>query len=555
MLKKLSSYKYEFGILIIIGLVAYSGYIINVIPNPDAIWNGLYYKSSYKWEIALGRFMVGIWQVIFGNAVVPSLTAILSIILSALSGTMISAIFNIRNKVLTIIIGLIIMFSPHMLSGMTYYYCFIYYMIAQALMILAVWLITEHKYVLGICAIVISLGTYQAYLQVLLIVGLLYVFFSISERGLYKNADENKSGIQFVIKDILVYVFVVLIGIIFYLIVNKIVLMATGVEADSGRGFSSMGILGIKQILCGIISCYKEFANYFVGTELVNNEYVVLFIQRRFINIAVFILGIVLLVIYLKKSNSFLNRCICIFLTLLVPVCAMAMVIVAPGVSIYDTTGALVLAAMNYVFLIPVIILDRLGDMSLYGVLSEKLSNRDSSNILLKENIFLKSNKIFNYIGICILFLFIVMNVQMTFHAESYLKASYNKTYTVASKISSEIDEVIGSSETDSKKIKVPTVCIIGNMEAGNYPELKKNLLSSISWTVPSYGCIWDDVNGAQATWIFTFKEFLGIKYKRCDIDTYQVLAVNEQVQNMPLFPQAGSVQMIDGVVVVKLSE
>ena len=39
---------------IIVGLVTYSSFIVFELSNPDTIWNGIYYKSSWVWEAGRG---------------------------------------------------------------------------------------------------------------------------------------------------------------------------------------------------------------------------------------------------------------------------------------------------------------------------------------------------------------------------------------------------------------------------------------------------------------------------------------------------------------------
>ncbi len=64
------------AILFVLGGCIYFVKITSQLPNPDAIWNGVFYKESYYWEVSLGRYMLGILQILRTSIVNTSFVTI-----------------------------------------------------------------------------------------------------------------------------------------------------------------------------------------------------------------------------------------------------------------------------------------------------------------------------------------------------------------------------------------------------------------------------------------------------------------------------------------------
>lgn len=83
---------------IITGLLIYAEQIVLELPNADALLNSTIEKSSFKWELQLGRFMLPLYQMLFGYTISPALVTILSIFALSISSLVITEILPFQPK-------------------------------------------------------------------------------------------------------------------------------------------------------------------------------------------------------------------------------------------------------------------------------------------------------------------------------------------------------------------------------------------------------------------------------------------------------------------------
>ena len=60
---------------------------------------------------------------------------------------------------------------------------------------------------------------------------------------------------------------------------------------------------------------------------------------------------------------------------------------------------------------------------------------------------------------------------------------------------------------------------------------------------------------GQIGTWYNYMRVFYGLDINLCDHDTYYKLVTSDEYKEMEMFPSQNSIKIINGVVVVKLSE
>lgn len=114
---------------IITGLLIYAEQIVLELPNADALLNSTIEKSSFKWELQLGRFMLPLYQMLFGYTISPALVTILSIFALSISSLVITEILPFQNNIVRYLAGVFMLASPHVQSLVTYYYCSLAYSI------------------------------------------------------------------------------------------------------------------------------------------------------------------------------------------------------------------------------------------------------------------------------------------------------------------------------------------------------------------------------------------------------------------------------------------
>ena len=92
---------------------------------------------------------------------------------------------------------------------------------------------------------------------------------------------------------------------------------------------------------------------------------------------------------------------------------------------------------------------------------------------------------------------------------------------------------------------------IIGN---NNYPRTM-NLYGYTIGELANNTVFHGTYGGQIGTWINYMRVFFGLDIQMCDPDTYYRIVTGEDYKDMEMFPAEDSIRIIDGVVVVKLSE
>lgn len=500
------------------GVFVYFARIANELPNPDAIWLGMAYKADWGWEGGLGRYMIGFLQKARSYVVSTEFISLTCILFLAIVCVCVVRIFEIEDKTSRLIIAGLLVVSPTVGSTLSYYYCsdmyFLSYLLAVGVVLIAIkcdsW-VGYGLYAIGIC---LSASIYQAYLGVTITLCFLYL--------LYMVWDEKCS-----LYDVGIRTAKLLIGgcagVVLYLTSNKTIQAHYGIQAIEERGFASMGHVSISDFPGLIRSAYISFYEYFFSASMVNNLWGG---KRKEINALFFLCAVLFLVIILFRKKIQLHRkMLLVSGFLLLPIPVMSIVIMAPEVSIYNSTGVLMLPTMNYVYVAFYIFLAQ--EKHLLGAKVQK-----SMKAALA--------------GCCVMVCYMLVILELS--GQAYIKHHMNKTGAVAAMMVNEIEEVVDNSANYR-------LCIIGMMENGNYPEIYDGLRYSTHWTSANHKTIWRDFNGAQQGWVHYISHYLGKEYSVCSGEEYQRILQSKEYAEMVNFPDTGSVCVVDDIVVIKLSD
>jgi hypothetical protein len=266
---------------IITGLLIYAEQIVLELPNADALLNSTIEKSSFKWELQLGRFMLPLYQMLFGYTISPALVTILSIFVLSISSLVITEILPFQDNIVRYLAGVFMLASPHVQSLVTYYYCSLAYSISMLYACLAVLLLVRKNFRLreGIVAAILyalSLGGYQSYLFTAATLSVMALILAVIQGETLRN----------LWKKFLRLLFSGGAGVILYLVLNKLALLRIHKSNVDDRGFSTMGQIDWKGLPWRIfLYVYHYNKEYFFGNELINNSYGIFAINLDLINI------------------------------------------------------------------------------------------------------------------------------------------------------------------------------------------------------------------------------------------------------------------------------
>lgn len=161
----------------------------------------------------------------------------------------------------------------------------------------------------------------------------------------------------------------------------------------------------------------------------------------------------ILIIVLLRKKIQLHRKVLAVLGIVLLPIAIMSIVIMAPEVSIYDSTGVLMLPTMNYVYIA-------------FFILSVKEKHLFRGKVQKVMKVALA--------GCCVMVCYMLLILELS--GQTYMKHHMNKTRAVASMMVNEIEEAVDQSSNYK-------ICIIGTMESGHYPEVYESLRYSIQWT------------------------------------------------------------------------
>ena len=137
------------------------------------------------------------------------------------------------------------------------------------------------------------------------------------------------------------------------------------------------------------------------------------------------------------------------------------------------------------------------------------------------------------------------MLLSLELGGQVYIKHNMLKTYNVAMQIHNRIEQYRVRNK----------ICVIGNMEEGNYPELYPDLKNSQHWVAAGNKTIWPTFEGTQNCWICCIKQYLGKAYTVCSLEEYYEIINTPKYSQMGIFPDKNGVSVINDIVVIKLSD
>lgn len=498
---------------IVVGIITHITMMTETIMSQDGIWNSMQYSRAGDWVIALGRWGIELAGRLNNFVAIPSITTMLCLFLMAVSTVFIVDIFNFKSKYSALFTGMIMVVSPCLTATMLYVYTSVAYCVNMLLAILAIWFIYKFKYkkigiVISALCFMFSLSIYQSYMGVT--VGLC-IMLSIIE--LLKDNSKIKDVFINIGKTVLA----VLSGGILYYILTMLILNLTGIDMATYKGAESFGIKEIFASLgTNILNAYKNFVEFFFKDVIVYNTnyrrdiwYILFFIGF----IVTFIVKLAKLKVETKKEKIF-KIVLASLMVLLMPIGLNIINIIAVGTEIYALT------ATQMILVIPFVL-----------ALVESLEILNSIKWII----------LISCMCIC--------GTYYLSDSASYsaLKLTYNQAYSSTMRVFDRIETTPGY----EKDMPLLLAGIIGN---NNYPRTM-NLYGYTIGELANNTVFHGTYGGQIGTWINYMRVFFGLDIQMCDPDTYYRIVTGEDYKDMEMFPAEDSIRIIDGVVVVKLSE
>lgn len=500
--------KWTFVAAVIFGLIAHLYMLTNKLPNHDDIFH--LFQCDYGTQS--GRWFLPVVLQWDGDFSMPWLIGVLSILCLAGTACITTSLFRIHRPLACIITAALLVSFPTVAATFTYMFTADAYFFGLFLAACAAFAVTRLPIMglpLGAIALILSMGVYQSYFPVatVLMVGTL----------LFDCLEGQRSFLQILLRGIKMVVTLGL-GIVVYMAAARWATANMGGLSDY-MGISSMGSISLEQLPALIRKCYESYRDYFI-----DNQYGWYFGFIRYLLLAAALSALVLLLLLIvRRSVGVLRGLLAVVLVICYPLAGDLIHIMVGGAEIHF----LMIYGCVYILVLPV---------ALASFADEQAAAMDNLRA-----------------GIQALLSWIIM-IAMAFTSYSYIVAD-NKAYLSMevsfeqiNAYSNRLVAAIQSIEGYTTEMPVVLVGSSGNDALLDLtPEQDEIILTGALQAITyrtqySYG---NYLNRFMALPNYVYMDDMPDEVKT---------AIGDVKSWMPTYPQEGSIQIVNGYIVVRLN-
>ncbi len=497
----LPQWKISFFAAVVMGLITHLYKITNWLPN----WDSLVFRYDAQNMVSMGRWFLPVASAPSSFYDLPWITGLVSILFHSLAAVCICKMFAVKKNTTAALIGAAVVSFPTVTSVMLYNYVADSYALAFLLATIAALLMTSEKPKFSIAAVLIALsvGTYQAYITVTIMLLLCHLVLE-----LYRAETDIKDILLKIVKFLLTGI----IGMVLYYLVLLIILNVTGTTLTEYQGFSNAASLAGIDILSSLYVIKESFVDYFFDFSQGINVFNV-------INIIVFVSIFAFYLINAFKSKlkllKILVLCVCV---VLLPFGASILCFANSSIDYHN-----IMKMGFFVFYLFFILEYEKNEFEI-----PKLNILKSWFILAVTLVL-----IFNQV--------IIANV--SYHK---LNIAYEKSYGILVRIADRIEQTEGANTCDS-------ILVLGALENGK--AYSSDISLDMTGTTDGLIIRADDEIVGQSVLCSALNDY-------CDKD-YKFLSGNEKIEllkkidknSLNNWPQKDSILVIDNVIVIKFSD
>lgn len=484
------------------GLAAHMIVITNNWPNHDGLASEYFDQNM----ITSGRWFLGTTCGISSYFAVPWIIGLLALFYLAIAAGVTASVLELKSRIAAVFTGLLMASFPALASGFAYIFTMDGYMLGLLCGVLAVYFTKKYKtgFIGGMVLLALSLGSYQAYLPVVIMLCIFCVCIILSEEG--KIKDKILKSLKFL--------YMGAGGAVLYYVILRVLLLIQGKTLDTYQGINEG--LGAGASGIGIAGMYHDFAAFTIRSGV--------FIPNAFAAVALGLLTAAFIVILIGtclKKGWFKKPWIYIITLIFCAIfpAVMNVVMIVSGEVTYH-------AIMRYQWvLIPIGLIafcDRSGDV--FG--KEKAGKKD---------VFL-SWIVAAGAGVLIFCYILTDNIGYT-----NLQKKYERTYAYCERLLDRIEQ------TDGYYRGIP-VAMIGVVSTDEYPEA--DLTGSV--TDGLIGLNGDYLLYKNRDYGYFIKYYLGAELNIIEGERIAEIYNSPEYVAMDSFPGKDSVKVVNGVMYVK---
>lgn len=499
--KILPQWKVCFLSALIVGLIAHLYKVTNWLPN----WDSLVFRYDEQNMLALGRWFLPVVSALSSFYDLPWLVGLITIVLHALGAVCICKMFDVRKNVTAVLIGAVVISFPNVTSVLLYNYVADAYALSFLLASLAALLMTQEKprYLAAAISIALSVGIYQAYLTVTVMLLLCYLIVTVSR---------DRAKVKSLLIDCGRFLLTGAAGLALYYGVMTLALQITGTNLVEYQGLDDAMALSGVDIWRSLYIVKESFGNYFFDFSMGIHVFGI-------INVIVFagIFLFYLMDVLKNKLGPWKLLLLCVFVAAL-PFGASLLAFINSSVDYHN--------------------LMKMGFVGFYLLLILQYENTECK----QENATkLKSWAILLITAALVCNHIVIANV--SYHK---LNMAYEKSNGTLIRIADRIEQTEGAAECDR-------ILVLGALDGSK--AYSANVPPEITGTTDGWILRADDEVVGQSVMCSALNDYCGKTYNFVAGEEKQALIATAEVSEMENWPAKDSICVVNDVIVIKLSE
>ncbi len=511
---------------LICGLMAHIYALTNHLYNYDELWHT---PTGFGTGTEVGRWAlsVTVWlqKLFFDDCfTIPFINGFVTIILYALAACFAVAVLDIDDEFYAGITGALMTTFPALVSRMFYMFTTHYYAIGIAMTAAGIWILVRFgrreriltkviRVLVSAALVIYGMAIYQANFvtAVCLLVGYLLIVF------IRKDPDLKDS-----ISRCVFYVVYLGVCMALFLLGSKLALAVTGKKMETYENLDSMGKLSPQQLAEGLLRCYKTFFKIpFRDVHSMNPNVIV----RAAFLVSILILFYSLLRIWSSGKKLHLKLLITAIMAVL-PVAVNLIIVMAIS---SGTMYSIMVYEIVYMLVIPMACLS-----ALYNMASSAESDKNSGGRLMKAADIVTS---FSLIATVITYIWFANG---NYLAMEYTNMHDNAYFTV---LMTQIKSI------DGYRDDMP-VALIGTPREDAFDSRH----AMIDKTFDIAGKSTTNI-GAYSYWNIMTRVLGFDPIVRNSDEDEKYFYDHPEVAAMPVYPDAGSIKVIDDTIVIKFQD
>ena len=515
---KKKEYAFPFLAAVLVGFVTHFYLFVNKFPNADAM-TSFYFDQNM---VTSGRWFLTVVCGISSYYDLNWIIGVLSVLYLAVAAVVLCEFLEVKSMTGRVCIAALLVTFPAVTATFAYLYTADGYMLAFLLAVLAAYLTKKYKFgfVAGALCLALSIGSYQAYLAVTVLLCLYSVIVICLQNKPFKELWAKAWR----------YLVMGILGGSLYYIVLKICLAVQGKELDTYQGISEMGKLSLGTLPGMIVDAYYDFAAFALKGNI--------FISNGFSVACVLLLTVVVsataLFCYLKNKTyqKWYQTLLLLVFVVMIPLGTNIIYFMSPGVTFH------LLMRMQWI-LFPICGVALLDELMLHKTVSAAKSQAETDK--KKKSIGISYTVILSCIGYLatagLSYQFILMDNIAYFN----MNERYEKTYAYCLRL---IDRM---EQTPGYEPGMP-VAMIGVLDEEKYPvtDITAEVTAGIS------GSTGDMLIYKGEQYAAFMKHYMNVTIN--PIVGEQIIEIynSPEYREMDSFPAENSIRIVDGIMYIK---